>query len=67
MLASKKDKSLATAAGQAGMSENTARKYLRSEKLPSELQKPHTWRIRKDPFKEVCTEKRIASPDSGDM
>jgi len=56
MLASKKDRSLATAAAQAGMSENTARKYLMSEKLPSEMKKPHTWRTRKDPFKEVWEE-----------
>lgn len=35
-----------------GMSCNTARKYLRLDKLPSELKKPRTWRTRQDPFEE---------------
>jgi len=56
MLASEPKKSLATAAAQAGMSENTARKYLKEDKLPSQLKKPHTWRTRKNPFKAVWAE-----------
>ena len=34
----------------ASMSEKTARKYLESGKMPSELKKEHTWRTREDPF-----------------
>lgn len=44
------EKSIADAAMKAGMSENTARKYLKIKRLPSELKVPHTWRTRKDPF-----------------
>ena len=45
-----------TAAAKAGMSEPTARKYLRLGKLPSETKKPQTWRTRKDPFADVWDE-----------
>ncbi len=44
------------AASKAGMDEKTARKYLRSNKLPSQQKKDHTWRTRKDPFEEVWSE-----------
>ena len=37
---------------KANMSRNTAGKYIRAGKLPSELNKPHTWRTRSDPFSE---------------
>jgi len=40
----------AIAAAKAGMSEPTARKWARLGVLPSEAQKPHTWRTRQDPF-----------------
>ena len=40
------------AAEKTGISEKTARKYLKSGKLPTELQKDHTWRTREDPFKD---------------
>ena len=40
------------AAEKTDISEKTARKYLKSGKLPSELQKDHTWRTREDPFKD---------------
>lgn len=53
-----KEKTLATAASKAGMDENTARKYLALGRLPSQVKKPHTWRTRKDPFKEVWIEAR---------
>ena len=42
-----------TAAAKAGMSEPTARKYIRLSKLPSETKKPQTWRTRQDPFADV--------------
>lgn len=37
---------------KAGMSRNTATKYLKAGKLPSELKEPRTWRTRQDPFEE---------------
>ena len=40
----------AAAANKAGIDEKTARKYLRLDKLPSELVKEHKWATRKDPF-----------------
>jgi len=45
-----------TAAAKAGMSERTARKYLRSGQMPSVLRAPRTWRTRSDPFAEVWPE-----------
>lgn len=47
------EKSLEVAAAKAGMSENTARKYVRMGKLPSQYQRERDWRTRKDPFKDV--------------
>jgi len=44
--------SIGLAAMRAGMDRKTARKYARVGKLPSELNKPHTWRTREDPFVE---------------
>jgi len=44
------------AAMKAAMDEKTARKYRRLGKLPSELEQPHTWRTRKDPFEDVWHE-----------
>ncbi len=46
-------KNLSVAAAKAAMCEKTARKYLRSGKLPGECQAPHLWRTREDPFVEV--------------
>jgi transposase len=40
------------AAAKAGMTPKTARKYLSSKKLPSELAREHTWRTREDPFEQ---------------
>lgn len=48
--------SLALAAAKAGMSENTARKYLAQGQSPSEVRPVHTWRTREDPFAEVWDE-----------
>jgi hypothetical protein len=38
------------AASKAGMNPTTARRYLRLERLPSELKKERLWRTREDPF-----------------
>ena len=43
-------KSFQTAAGRAGLSEKTARKYRRSRRLPSQCKRIHTWRTRPDPI-----------------
>jgi hypothetical protein len=43
-------KTLQQSAARADMSENTARKYLRSGRLPSEQKREHDWRTRRDPF-----------------
>jgi len=56
MKLSKTEKTLSTAAAKAGMDEKTARKYRRLGRLPSECNKPHTWRTRKDPFAKVWGE-----------
>jgi transposase len=44
------EKTLKTAAAKAGMSEKTARKYLKSGKLPSQSNVIHDWRTRPDPL-----------------
>jgi len=49
-------KPLAAAAAHAEMSENTARKWRDSEKLPSEVREERTWRTREDPFCEIWDE-----------
>ena len=41
------------AAAKTGLDEKTARKYRKLGKLPSELEKQHTWRTREDPFEDV--------------
>lgn len=40
------------AALRSGMHRNTARKYLRAQKVPSELKGPRQWRTRQDPFEQ---------------
>jgi len=52
----KRGMALSVASAKAGMSEPTARKYRKAGRLPSELQKPHDWRTRPDPFEEVWPE-----------
>jgi hypothetical protein len=46
----KNGKTLEQAAARAGMSVPTARKYLRTAKLPSSLKQPRTYRTRTNPF-----------------
>ena len=47
-----KGQSMASSAEKAGMTEKTARRYLKSGLLPDEIKKDHIWRTREDPFKE---------------
>lgn len=53
MLVNENGHTQATAAAAAGMSTNTARKYLKSGILPSQGKAKHTWKTREDPFSEV--------------
>lgn len=53
-----KEKTQAIAASKAGMDEETARKYLKLGRLPSQIKAEHTWRTRKDKFKKVWEELR---------
>lgn len=46
----KSEKTKAIAAAKAGMDVKTARKYVKSGKLPSEIGRNHDWRTRYDPF-----------------
>ncbi len=46
-------KTLHVSAQKADMCENTARKYYRKRKFPSELKPEHNWRTRPDPFVDV--------------
>ena len=55
-----------TAAAKAGMSERTARKYVRSGRMPSALKAPRMYRTRPDPFAEVWPEiESLLSQDGG--
>lgn len=53
MTLNQQEQPLAQAAAKAEMCENTARKYLHSEKLPSRSKPVRHWRTRQDPFQEV--------------
>ncbi len=51
-----KSRSLEVAAARSGMHRNTAGKYRKLKKLPSELRQPRTWRTRADPFADTWPE-----------
>lgn len=51
-----KEKSLTISAAKAGMDPKTARKYLKTGKLPSQMTCKHDWRTREDPFEEDWAE-----------
>ena len=53
------EKNFGIAAMKAAMDEKTARKYHKLGKLPSELEQPHTWRTRKDPFESQWLEIKL--------
>jgi hypothetical protein len=54
----KTERNQGIAAAKAGMDTKTARKYLRSARVPSELERTARWRTRPDPFAEVWEEVR---------
>jgi transposase len=53
-----REETLGAAAAKSGMDEKTARKYLRSRKLPSQSKIAHTWKTRRDPFADVWADIR---------
>jgi len=59
MKLNQKEKNLSVAAAKSGMSENTARKYLRQRKLSSQIKQERTWRTREDPFEEGWSEVKL--------
>ena len=44
---------MSLSAKHAGVDHKTARKYVRTQAPPDQLQKPHTWRTRPDPLAQV--------------
>ena len=54
LIKTEKNKSLAST--KAGMDDKTARKYIRTGRLPSQSRVDHTWKTREDPFEEVWVE-----------
>ncbi|MEA3346718.1 MAG: IS21 family transposase [Candidatus Auribacterota bacterium] len=61
-----KEKTLAIAASKAGMDEETARKYIKLDRLPSQVKTEHTWRTREDKFEGVWEElKEYLKPNPG--
>jgi hypothetical protein len=53
---SKEGLPLSTLAAKAGMDVKTARKYLKSGRLPSQMKAPRDWRTREDPFAGIWPE-----------
>ena len=52
---------------RAGLSPNTARRYIRSGRLPSEMQEPRDWRTREDPFEADWEELRGRLVDAPEL
>ena len=59
MKLNQKEKNLAVAAAKSGMSENTARKYLRHRRLPNQIKQERVWRTRDNPFEEGWIEVQL--------
>ena len=61
-----KDGVLWKASAKAGMDVKTARKYLGSDRLPSQMKKDRDWRTREDPFQKVWGEiEEMLEEDAG--
>ena len=52
----RQEKPLYQAADKSGMSEKTARKYLKANKLPSEMKNKHQWKTHPDIFENIWVE-----------
>jgi hypothetical protein len=61
---SKEGLPLSTLAIKAGMDVKTARKYLKSGRLPSQIEAPRTWRTREDPFADIWPEVEVLLKDA---
>ena len=59
--------SVSKAALRADMDSKTARKYLRSGKLPSQMRVPHTWRTRRDPFEKHWVQAEAMLADAPEL
>jgi hypothetical protein len=59
-----KNGKIGKASMKAGVCENTARKYMRVDKLPSEIKKPRDWKTRPDPFEKDWAEIRQVLKDT---
>ena len=59
MKLNQEEKNLAVAAAKSGMSENTARQYLRHRRLPSQIKHERVWRTRDNPFEEGWIEVQL--------
>ena len=59
------EKTKVLASAKAGMDPKTARKYLVTGRLPSQVRQEHTWKTRQDPFEEVWGEvERLLKEDA---
>ena len=58
---------LSVAAAKSGMSENTARKYMRLGKLPSQCKQIRNWRTREDPFEQVWDDVKLKLEVNGGL
>ncbi len=64
---SKEGLPLSTLAAKAGMDIKTARKYLKSGRLPSQMKAPRDWRTREDPFSDVWPEIEVLIKEAPDL
>jgi hypothetical protein len=58
---------ITVSAMKADVHPQTARKYIEAQKLPAEVQKPHTWRTRPDPLEKVWPEVRAMLRDAPEL
>ena len=59
------EKTKVLASAKAGMDPKTARKYLISGRLPSQVMQEHKWKTRQDPFERVWEEvERLLKEDA---
>ena len=58
---------LSTLAAKSGMDVKTARKYLKTRRLPSQMKVTRDWRTRKDPFEAVWSEVEALIKDSPEL
>ncbi|MBR9978876.1 MAG: hypothetical protein KFH87_12390 [Bacteroidetes bacterium] len=67
MKAMEKDPHIEKAAAKAGMCRQTASKFLRAGKMPSDSKVPHDWQTRTDPFAAVWDEVKARLDDAPEL